>query len=325
MGIRTLAVGLVGLGVLGAAACVGDSPPATPGSDGGVDATSDAKVDTGSSDGGADAADAAPPTCDVAKPFGSPVLISALAGGGSTLRLVKDYSVGYFNSVRDGGVGGSDLWTTTLSGGTFGAPTPLAVVNSATEDVYPTSTDGKTLIFASNRAGGVGVDDLWVATRSSTLSNFSTPSLLANVNTASFENTPFLREDGQKLYFASDRAPSQGVDDIWAATLNGQDFGAPIHVDELASSGTDGYPTVTPDDLVIYFASSRAGGKGGTDIWVATRTSTSAAFGSVTQVAEVNSAADELPAFITRDRCTLYMSANTGGGPHKLYVATKTP
>ncbi len=303
-------------------ACVGDSTLA----DGGADATSDTAapdvaVDSAKTDGGVDAAT----TCDVTKAFATPVLVTSLASGSaSNLRFDQNLTTAFFNSTRDGGLGGADIWQAThTDAGVFGALTDVPIVNTTGEDDYPTiSGDGKTLVFASDRGGGA--DDIWVATRTSTLVNFGAPSLLANVNSASSENAPFLREDGQKLYFASDRSPGAGTDDIWVSSVSGSSFSAPTHIDELATASSDAYAVVTPDDLVIYFASNRAGGAGGRDVWVATRKTSGDVFSAPTVVAELNTTFEDLPSYITADRCTIYFSANITG-TYEVYVATKTP
>ncbi len=77
----------------------------------------------------------------------------------------------FFYSDRPGGFGGTDLWTSTRSSvdAPWGTPTNLgATVNSSfTEQHAYLSADAKTLVFASNRPGGVGTGnlDLWMTTR----------------------------------------------------------------------------------------------------------------------------------------------------------------
>lgn len=63
---------------------------------------------------------------------------------------------------------------------------------------------------------------------------------------------------------------------------------------ELNTPALDGCPIQSPDGLSLYMASNRPGGKGGLDIWVATRASTSAPWGAPVNLGEpVNSAADD--------------------------------
>jgi len=78
-------------------------------------------------------------------------------------------------------------------------------------------------------------------------------------------------------------------------------WGAPQKVDEVAgnhadlnTASLDGCPIQSPDGLSFYQASNRPGGRGGLDIWVATRPSTSAPWGAPTNLGEpVNSAGDD--------------------------------
>ena len=65
------------------------------------------------------------------------------------------------------------------------------------------------------------------------------------------------------------------------------------HVD-LNTPSVDGCPIQSPDGLSLFLASNRPGGKGGLDIWMATRPSASAPWGAPTNLGEpVNSAADD--------------------------------
>jgi WD40-like Beta Propeller Repeat len=78
-------------------------------------------------------------------------------------------------------------------------------------------------------------------------------------------------------------------------------WSTPQKIDEIAGNHSDlntpsldGCPIQSPDGLSLYMASNRPGGKGGLDIWVATRPSPSAPWGAPTNLGEpVNSAADD--------------------------------
>jgi WD40-like Beta Propeller Repeat len=63
---------------------------------------------------------------------------------------------------------------------------------------------------------------------------------------------------------------------------------------DLNTSSLDGCPIQSPDGLSLYMASNRPGGKGGLDIWVATRTSASDPWGAPVNLPEpINSAVDD--------------------------------
>jgi len=76
-----------------------------------------------------------------------------------------------FYSNRPGGLGSTDLWVSTRSNShePWSPPeNPGAPLNSAFSEVTPSiSADGRTLIFGSNRPGGVGGNDLYISTRTS--------------------------------------------------------------------------------------------------------------------------------------------------------------
>jgi len=63
---------------------------------------------------------------------------------------------------------------------------------------------------------------------------------------------------------------------------------------DINTPSQDGCPIQSPDGTSLYMASNRPGGKGGLDIWMATRASTSAPWGAPQNLGEqVNSAADD--------------------------------
>lgn len=74
-----------------------------------------------------------------------------------------------FFSNRPGGVGATDLWTSTRPSIHHSWSTPVnlgAPMNSTALEQQPNLSDqGRTLMFASNRSGGSGGTDIWISTR----------------------------------------------------------------------------------------------------------------------------------------------------------------
>jgi Tol biopolymer transport system component len=209
----------------------------------------------------------------------------------------------------------------------FGAPAALTAVNSAVGDYGPSvSFDGLTLYLSSARTGGAGSLDLWVAARPNTASSFAAPVNLSGLNSASIEDDPSISSDGLSLYFSSDCPGTQGRD-IFVATRPAisSPFGAPAPVAEINSSNDDYHPGISADSLTLFFASTRPGGKGGVDIWMATRPSKSSAFGAPTNVSAVNSAANDYGPSPSADGLTLYFNADAPGtlGGHDIWYATR--
>lgn len=126
----------------------------------------------------------------------------------------------YFSSTRAGGLGGSDLYMSQMTGAwSFGAAELVPGVNSAYDDMQPSlSRNGQELVFASNRPGSLGFD-IWSATRDSITSLWSDPvNLGSNVNSAGNETRPSLSWDAKMLLFGTTRPGVEGVSDIYYST-----------------------------------------------------------------------------------------------------------
>ena len=125
----------------------------------------------------------------------------------------------YFSSTRAGGLGGSDLYVSKMTGDwSFGAANLVSGVNSAYDDMQPSlSHHGRELVFASNRPDSLGFD-IWSAIRDSVKGAWSEPvNLGPNVNSEANETRPSLSWDGYLLLFGSTR-PGEGGSDIYYST-----------------------------------------------------------------------------------------------------------
>lgn len=139
----------------------------------------------------------------------------------------------YFSSNRAGGftdegpgavAGDSDLYESQSHGGVFGAPQLVPGANSAADDGQPNvRRDGLELFFFSTRSGGVGLADLYSATRSSGSEPWSAPvNLGSDVNSSAAETRPSLSWDGTTLYFGSTRPGGEGSTDHYVTTRSRQ-------------------------------------------------------------------------------------------------------
>lgn len=86
-------------------------------------------------------------------------------------------SVLYFASTRPGGLGGNDIYATTLRPDeTWSSPSLVAELSSPFDDQgVAVRRDGVELYLASNRPGTLGGQDIWVSTRSTTSDPWSEP------------------------------------------------------------------------------------------------------------------------------------------------------
>jgi WD40 repeat protein len=126
-----------------------------------------------------------------------------------------------FGSNRPGGLGGADLYMSTLQlDGSWGPSTRIPELNSTGDDNRPTIRhDGLEIFFYSLRAGGAGDVDLWTATRATVDAAWSTPvNLGAPVNTSAVELHPYLAANAETLLFSSDRPGGVGGLDLYITT-----------------------------------------------------------------------------------------------------------
>jgi Tol biopolymer transport system component len=211
----------------------------------------------------------------------------------------------------------------------FGTPTNLPL-NGAGFDGGPSiSSDGLSLFFISDRAGSQG-GDIWTASRSNPSEPFATPVNLGSVvNGPGDEGAPSISSDGLSLYFDSDRPGGQGMSDIWVTTRmsTSAPFGPPVDLGPPVNTGSaESHPDISSDGLSLYFSSNRPGTCGTSDLWAATRTTTTAPFSSPARLpTPVNGcAADEEPS-ISADGLALFFSSNRAGSDgYDLWVATRS-
>lgn len=121
----------------------------------------------------------------------------------------------YFETYRDGTL---DLYRSERrEGSVFAPPEPIGELNTAAEEGSPVlHDDGHVLYFASNRAGGVGDYDVWVAQRESLDDGFGEAVNVAEVSSAWIDWPTWISPDGCRLYIGS-RRPDGGDYDLWLA------------------------------------------------------------------------------------------------------------
>ena len=123
----------------------------------------------------------------------------------------------YFSRGLD--LNNQDIWTVpiTRNGETFGPAVRVDVLNSPANDASPSvRTDGREILFWSNRPGGFGFGDIWVSTRRNAHEPWSTPENVGPpVNTAVNDVRPNLSRSGRTLLFDSNRPGGLGDQDIW--------------------------------------------------------------------------------------------------------------
>ena len=192
--------------------------------------------------------------------------------GGASLSADNKYM--FFTICKDEGGDGlnCDLWYTTQNNGNWDQikNAGTAINGKDTWESQPSlSSDGKTLYFASNRAGGLGGIDIW-KTQKDAKGNWKVPENLGpRINSEGNEKSPFFHSDGQTLYFSSTGHLGYGGYDIYMSKLHADTgWGAPKNIGYPINSEKDDLGFfVSTDGKYGYFASDKLKGNGGWDIY----------------------------------------------------------
>jgi hypothetical protein len=155
------------------------------------------------------------------------------------------------------------------------------------------------------------------------------------INSASNEAGITLSSDGLELYFSSERSGGRGNYDIWVSTRQSVNdpWDSPANIGSTVNSSySESYPSLSSDGLTLYFSdaysgSPRSGGIGGGDIWMTTRPSRSASWGTPMNVgAPINSSNLDMSPTISGDGLTLVFTSNNragGMGSWDIWMSTR--
>jgi Tol biopolymer transport system component/phosphohistidine phosphatase SixA len=229
----------------------------------------------------------------------------------------------FFYSEQSGGYGNGDIWVarrTTKNDAWTTVENVGSSINTSYRDSGPDiSADGLTLFFNSDRPGGSGESDIWVATRTTKSDPWGTPvNLGPNVNSSSYDAYPSVSSDGLTLFMQSNRPGGYGKHDIWMTTRQTKDNPWTTSVNlglTINSSSIDGDPTISPDNLVLLFTSLRPGGYGISDMYMVRRTTMYDSWGLLINLGPiVNSSSIEAAPSISTDGLTIYFDCERPGG-----------
>ena len=268
--------------------------------------------------------------------------------------LSSDSNELYFVRGRPGQ--GADIFTSRRTHNKWSKPIRLDAVNSKHDELGPRlSADGRLLLFYSNRPGGIGGYDVWVALRTDGI--WGKPvNLGPNVNSTHNEYGPSITADNRTLYFASNRksAERMGKRIQWTATIRQGQLGdydlfstevdfseaspttatsqpatAPaaklkirarqaLELQGVNTEHNEGTPCVSPWGDFLYFASNRPGGHGAFDLYRA-RIEGGRCVRLENLGAEVNTAGNETDPQLTKGGFMLYFSSDRDGGEEGTY------
>ncbi|MGZ3863983.1 MAG: tetratricopeptide repeat protein [Bacteroidia bacterium] len=188
----------------------------------------------------------------------------ALSADGQTLFTFK-------SGPNDGG----DIYKSSLEGDVWGAPQRITgdVNTKFWEGSCSVSSDGKYLYFSSERPGGLGKRDLYVAEKMADGSYKNVKNLGPSINTKYDEDSPFIHVDGVTLFFSSKGHKSIGDYDIFYTVLKDNTWIDPVNMGyPLNTTDDDRFYVINADGDRGYFSSNRItnGGNGTSDIFTVT-------------------------------------------------------
>ena len=192
-----------------------------------------------------------------------------------SMSLTQDLNTLYYAAdYNEKGYGRYDIYKVTKTKKGWSVPKNLGKnINSDYWDSAPSiAPDNQALYFCSNRPGGYGGIDIYVAYKNEKGYWEEAINMGPTINTAGDEQAPFIHADNKTLYFSSNGWPGFGgsdlfvirkkIDGAWSIPLN---LGYPINTFEnegsiaVAGGGTD-----------AYIASDRADSRGSLDIYKVT-------------------------------------------------------
>jgi hypothetical protein len=152
----------------------------------------------------------------------------------------------------------------------------------------------------------------------------------ATVNSLTDDYFPNISADGLTLYLQSRRSGSYGPYDLWVTTrrTTNDQWSEPVNLGPTVnSSAANGGPSVSADELSLYFHSGgQRGGSGGADLWITTRPTTNDPWGEPVNLGPtVNSTASDVCPRISHDGLSLFFESDRPGGygGRDLWVTTR--
>ncbi len=196
------------------------------------------------------------------------------------------------------------------------------------------SADGLSIFFSSDRAGGFGAFDLWVAQRARPNADWGPAQNLGpTINTFAGEFTPELSPDGHWLFFSSSGFAMGDKFNIYASfrsdTSDNLGWGSPANLGKgVNSNHGNGDPSLFIDPqtgvVTLYFARLDRNGQDDWNIYQSIQ-GADGTFGDAVPVSELNTPDRETHPTVRRDGLEVLFTSDRPGslGRVDLWVSTR--
>jgi peptidoglycan-associated lipoprotein len=218
--------------------------------------------------------------------------------------------------------------------------TELKDLNSKESDFSPAygRDDFGVIYFTSSRedaagnkthgATGQGYTDIFES-RLDKKSKWSTPVPVEGINSEFEDGTPSFTSDYKEVYFTRCEAGKREKKGciIMYSKRSGENWSEPKNLEILPDSLVAAHPALSSDGQTLYFVSDMAGGSGGKDIWMVTRTGSGGAWSKPKNPGpDINTPGNELFPYVRNDG-TLYFSSDglIGMGGLDIFKAVPQP
>ncbi len=197
-------------------------------------------------------------------------------------------------------------------------------INSAQDEYFPYLTNNQQTLYYTSSPNRFSDENLF----RSNVSNSTWErgkALDSKFNTNSREGMSTFTKDGYLMYFtACNRRNVKGNCDIQVAHWDADTIKSVNTIDGYSNSGRwDSQASISCDGSILYFASNREGGFGGTDIWYSTLQEDGSWSDAINAGNKVNTRLDEEAPFLSNDGSTLYFSStgHLGLGEQDLFLS----
>lgn len=154
--------------------------------------------------------------------------------------------------------------------GFWSVPESLSEINTPLNEGAPSiSQDGNTLIFVScDRMEGFGGCDLYISNKKN--NKWSIPvNLGEKINTPAYETQPCISENGNLIFFCSNRVGGYGGRDLWMSSKNSNNsWRKPVNLGPTINTpNNEECPFLHQDGVTLFFSSDGHPGMGNKDIF----------------------------------------------------------